>query len=142
MLGLERVPLVVKVFVFAPQRARLGKAVEQLALFVDREERLVIVRPVEIDERSAQRVEHGQRCGAGVDELPVGPGAGEGPLEDELVAVARLHALCFEPAVELRVLGKLEDGFHRAAVGAGADEALVGAFAQDQLERAENDRLA
>ena len=41
----------------------------------------------------------------------------------------------------LRVL-HFEDGLHRAALRAGADQRLVRAFAEDELERADDDRLA
>ena len=45
-------------------------------------------------------------------------------------------------AVERAAFLHVETGFHRARVRPGADEALVGALAQEQLQSADDDRFA
>ncbi len=135
------------------------------------EQRLVVVRPVDVHEPFADGRQAVQRGGRAVDELAVGAGAGEGAFQDELILFARLEAVLVqegsqrgrsadfqtgEPGVFARnapgqssalrrpgeQLCHVEHRLHRAAILAAADERAVGAFAEDEVERADDDGLA
>ena len=86
---------------------------------------------MEVHEAVAEQLEHGECGRAAVDELAIRAGGGKDALQNELRVFARLHALFFEPRVEGRVVLHGEDRLDRAALGAGADERLVRAFAED-----------
>ena len=49
---------------------------------------------------------------------------------------------CPRAARRARRIFHVEDGFHRARIRPGADEALVRALAQEQLQRAQDDGFA
>src|SRR5208282_1514181 len=95
--------------------------------------------------------------------------AGECAFEDELIILARLKAVVFEEGSERRrfiirlpltpalspllrrgaremyvgeKVGDIEDGLNRAAFLAAADKPTVGAFAEDEVERADDDGFA
>jgi hypothetical protein len=75
------------------------------------------------------------------------PGAGERAFEDELVFLARFQAVFVQKALFQRRAGRREtrhvkDGLDGAAFLAAADERAVGAFAEDEVERADDDGLA
>src|SRR6187455_865810 len=86
--------------VFFPQRASHGKSVEQIELLRVGEERLVIVRAVQVHESVPELLEHGERRCAAVDELPVRARRGEDAFQDQLRTFARLHALFLELRVD------------------------------------------
>jgi len=103
----------------------------------------VVVRAVDVDEPLAGARERLQRGRGAVDELAVGSRGGEHALEEELSLVARFDAVF----VEERSQGSLElphvnGGFDRAALFAATDERAVGALAQDEIERADEDGFA
>ena len=79
------------------ERTELAKGIEQFRLLVVRQQRLVIVRTVHIDEPVAERLQYLQRHGAAIDELPVRTRGGHGALKQKSAAVARLRAR-FAPA--------------------------------------------
>jgi hypothetical protein len=58
--------------------AEPGEGVQNVQLAGRMQERLMLVRPVHIDQFLAQRGEHLERGGGTVDELAIGPGSGEG----------------------------------------------------------------
>ncbi len=66
----ERLPAAKSILAGALQRLRVGKAVEQGELAFRGEERLVIVRPMQIDQLVADRLEQGERGRGAVDEMP------------------------------------------------------------------------
>ena len=107
------------------------------------EERLVLVRAVDVHQPLAEGGEDVQGRGRAVDELPVGAGAGEGALEDELVVFARFQAVVFQKGFQRGLeAGDVEDRFDRATVAAAADEGAVGAFAQGEVQGADEDGFA
>ena len=128
--------------VFLPQRVGSGEGVEQVELPGVGEQRLVVVRPVQVHEPVAEQLQHGERGRAAIDELAVRAGGGKDALQNELRVLARLHALLFEPRVQARVVAYREDRLDRAALRAGADERFLRPLAEDELERANDDRLA
>ena len=84
-----------------------------------------------------------QRGRRAVDELAVGPGGGERALEDELVFLARFKAVFLQKVFQRRAeFFHIEHGFDRATFLAAADERAVGAFAEHEVERADDDGLA
>ena len=71
------------------------------------------------------------------------PGAGEGPLEDKLVVFAGLEAVFLEKGPDGGLKAAyVEEGLDGATVGPAADEGAVGAFAEDEVEGADEDGLA
>ena len=71
------------------------------------------------------------------------PGGGESAFEDELIFFARFQAVFFEKDVEWRAeFRDIKHGFNRTTVAAAADERAVGAFAEDEVERADDDGFA
>ncbi len=74
--------------------------------------------------------------------MPVRAGGGEDALHDQLRLLARLDALLFELRVQRARVLDFEDRLDGAALRAGADERLVRALAEDELERADDDRFA
>ena len=91
-----------------------GEVVEEVELPIVREERLVIVRAVEVDEEIAEGAEDGEGGGGGVGELAIGAGGGEGALEDEGAVLAGLGAVFLEAGVHGGGVVELEDGLDRA----------------------------
>ena len=79
---------------------RVAEGVEQAELPFRAEQRLVIVRPVQIYEQVAELLEHGQRRRRAVDELPVSPRLREGAFDDEIALDATLQAVPVEFGVE------------------------------------------
>ena len=103
----------------------------------------MIVGAVHVHEVLADGTEERERGGRAVDELAVGAGGGEGALEDELRAFAGIDAVFFEQGGEFGADGgEIEHGLDGATVRAAADELAVGAFAEDEVERADDDGFA
>ncbi len=103
----------------------------------------MVVRAVHIHEPFANRRENIQRGGRAVDELAICSGAGERAFEDELIFFARLKAVLFQKTFQRRAeFFHVEHGLDGATVAAAADERAVSAFAEDEVERADDDGLA
>ena len=97
----------------------------------------MVVRTVNIDQPFAQRAECLQRGRRAIDELLVRAGIGEGPLEHELAVFAWLQSVLIEEGSQRRLeFAHVKDGFHRTAVRATANERAIRAFAEDKIERA------
>ena len=64
------------------------------------QQRLMVVRAVDVHEPFADGGERGERGRRTVDELAVRAGAGECPFEDKLVLLARFEAVRFEKLLE------------------------------------------
>ena len=102
----------------------------------------MIVRPMQVHEPVAEILEH-RKCGrAAIHELPVRPRCGEDALDQELAVFARLDALLFELRVEGTRFADFEDRLDRAGLGAGPEQGFIRPVAQDELERAHDDRFA
>ena len=107
------------------------------------QQRLVVVRAVHVHEPFADVSERGERGRRTVDKLAVGSGGGERAFKDKLIFLARFEAVFFEKIFQRRAkFFYIEDGLDRAAFLAAADERAVGAFAEDEVERADDDGFA
>src|ERR1039458_5834127 len=103
----------------------------------------MIVRAVYVHEPFANAGKRGERGRRTVDELAVRSRAGERALEDELIIFARFKAVLFQKTFQRRAkFFHIEHGLDGAAFFAAADERAVGAFAEDEIQRAEDDGLA
>ena len=122
----------------------LGAAVgvEQIELAFGAEQGLVVVRAVQVHEQVAELLEDREGGRRTVDELPVAARRREGAFDDQVALHATFQAVFLEFGVERAAIVHVETRFHGAGVRAGADEALVGAFAQEQFQRAQDDGLA
>ncbi len=101
------------------------------------------MRAVHVHEPFADGGENVQRGGRAVDELAVRARAGEGAFQDELMIFAGFETILVKQAPQGRFeFCDIEDGFDGATVAVAADERAVGAFAEDEVERADNDGLA
>jgi hypothetical protein len=119
----------------------MGVGIEHGELAVLREQRLVLVRPVQVDEEAPERLQQREGAGRAIDELLV-PRA-EDPLHHERVPLAGFEASVLEEGVDLvEVRVELEDRLDRTEALAGADEVVVGPLAEDELERTDDHRLA
>ena len=89
-------------------RFRVAEGVEQIELPLGAQERLVVVRAVQVDEQVAELLEHGERRRRAVDELPVAARLGEGALDDEIALDAAFQAVFFEFGVERAAIVHVE----------------------------------
>jgi len=98
---------------------------------------------VHVHEPFADGCEDVQRRRRAVDELAVCAARYKSALEDELIVFARFEAVFLEKRFQRRTeFGDIEGGFDGAAFFAAADERAVGAFAEDEIERADDDGFA
>ena len=102
----------------------------------------MIVRAVQVHEQVAQLLEDGQGGRRAVDELPVAARLGEGALDDQSAVHAAFETVFVELRIERAAVVHIEGSLHGARVSAGADEGLVRALAEQELERAEDDGFA
>ncbi len=101
----------------------------------------MVVRPVQIDQLVAETLQHRERGRRAIDELPICARRRKASFHDQL-ALARLDARVAQLTIELFQLGPFEDCFDGANIGSGANQRLVGSFAEEQLQRADDDRFA
>src|SRR5207245_3122318 len=102
------------------------------------EQRLVVVRAVDIDEPFAERGEDIQRGGRAVDELAVQAIRGERSLQQELAVLTRFKTVFVEKSLDWRAeLGDIKNRLDRAGIAAAADQRSVRAFAEHQIQRAD-----
>ena len=118
-------------------------SVENLELPRGLEQRLVVVRAVDVHEPFADGGEHVERGRRAVDELPVAARGRKTALEEELIFLARLDAVLVEVRVKcFAKAGDLDYCLDRAVVVAVPDEGAVGPLAEHEAKRADEDRLA
>ena len=121
----------------------IAKGVQNRKLAGGVQERLVLVRAVDIHQPLAQGGEDAQRRWGAVDELAVRARAGEGALQEELVVRARFKTVLLQERLERRAeAGDVEGGLDRATVAAAANEGAVRPLAQGEVEGANEDGLA
>ncbi len=120
---------------------RAGEGIEQLQLFLRREQRLVIVRPVKIDQFVPELFQDRQCGGRAVDELAVGAAAGKRALENQL-ALASFDAGFDQLRIQLLQVRSGENCFDCAHFRSCADEGFVRPFAEQKLQCADDDRFA
>src|SRR6185503_2749937 len=114
------------------QRLQAPERIENRQLPLRVQERLVLVRPVNVDEPFADARERLQRRGGAVDELAVRACGSEHALEQELSVVTRFDAALVQEGGQRRpYFPHIEGGLDRAAVFAAAEERAVGALPQD-----------
>ena len=119
------------------------EGIEDGELFGGMQQGLVIVRAVHVHQPLADGGERGEGRGRTIDELAVGARIGECALEDKPMVVAGLQAVFIEKAFQRSAqLLHVEHGLDGATVAAAADEGTIGAFAEDEVERADDDGLA
>ena len=75
------------------RRAQVPERVEDLQLFGRMQQRLMVVRPVNIDQPLTQRAEKIESGWGPIHELPIGAASGEGALEQKLIVCARLKSI-------------------------------------------------
>ena len=119
----------------------MREAIEQRQLSLRRKKRLVIVRSVQIDQFVAKTFQHRERGRRAIDELAVAAAGGKRALDNQLVR-ARLHSRFLELRIQFREIFAGKNRFDRARFRAGADERFVRALAEEQLQRADDDRFA
>lgn len=103
----------------------------------------MFVGTVEIHEEVSQGGQGGESGGRTVDELPVGTCGCERSPQHEKPLQTGVETVVGQQSVD----GPLgmpcgEHGLHRTQVGPGTNGAAIGAFAEDQLDRAEDDGFA
>ena len=124
-------------------RLEIAESVENRKLAAGVQEGLMIVRAVDINEPLPERSQDSECGGGAVDELAIGAGGGEGAFEDELIVFGWFETVFFEEGFEGGAkFCDVKDGFDGATVAATANECAVGAFAEDEIERADDDGLA
>ena len=112
---------------------RPREAVEDVQLAGRLEERLVIVRAVQVHQVGAQTLEQRQRDGGIIHEsLPAARGL-DRAAQNEQAVVAWLQAGVGEDIVDHLRFGELKRGLHDALGFAGADGGCIGTFAQQQI---------
>ena len=74
--------------------------------------------------------------------MAVGAGGSERALEDELMILAGFEAVFVEEGGKSREFHSAEDCFDGAALRTAADEGAIGAFAEDEVECADDDRFS
>ncbi|MNE31463.1 hypothetical protein D3C80_1250330 [compost metagenome] len=138
MAGLS--PALRRQLYLAGQVGGAGELVEQAAMSVGFQQRLVFMLAVNVDQQLTQGLEVAQRAGRAVDVAARTTFGGDDPAQDAR-AVAVEIALG-QPGLGLRDIGQVEGGEDVGLVGAGAHHATVGAVAQGQAEGVEHDRFA
>ena len=122
------------------ERAEAAEGVERRAMRGGVEQALRLELPVDLDQRRAQRAEKPHRTGLVVDECAAAPVRPDDTAQDEL-------ALGIEPLLGRDRAGGMvrrdvEDGRDAGALRARAHHRRVGARAEGEAERVEQDRLA
>ena len=103
----------------------------------------MIVRPVHIDEPFAECRENVERRWRTIDELAIGSVGGKSSLEHELIFFARFQAVFFQEIFKRRAqLFCVENGFDGTIIAAAANQSAVGAFAENEIERADDNGFA
>ena len=107
------------------------------------QQRLMIMRTMHVHQPFADVAQRGQRSRRTIDELTVRARVGKRPFKHKLMLLTR-----FQPVFLQKIFDRgaqffdVEDRFHRATLLAGADQRPIRPFAQHQIQRPQNDRLA
>jgi len=106
-----------------------------------RQQRLVVVRPMKVDEPITDLLQDSHSCLRSIDELAIGSRARINPFEKELTTLAWVDSLVFENPIDTGALTEFEGSLNRALIGASPDQRFVRTLAEHQLQRAENYRF-
>src|SRR6266481_4035545 len=98
----------------------------------------MIMRSVEVNQIVTKLLEIPQGGGRSIDELTIGSGKRKAAFQNQIVA-ARFDSRFLEMRIPFREIIALENCLDRAHLRSSPDQRLVGAFAKQQLERADND---
>ena len=124
-------------------RLQPAKRVQNQQLPGRMQQRLMIVRPMHIYQPFADAAQRRQGSRRAIDELTVRARVGKRPFEHKLMLLARLQPV-FLPIIFDRgaQFFNVEDRFHRTAFLPGPNQRPIRPFAQHQVQRPQNDRLA
>src|ERR1043166_3662761 len=96
-----------------------------------------------IDQPLAQLAEEVQRRRGTIDELAVRARPGEGPFQQKLLVFARLQSILIQELSQRNLEpGNVKHCLDGAIVAATANERAVSPLAENQVERANQDRFA
>lgn len=118
------------------------ESVEEVELAGGMEKGLVVVGAMQIDEEGADAFEEGERGGGVVDEGLGAAGSLDDAPQDQLAVFAGVQACVGQDGVNGLGVREAENGFDDALGFAGADGGGVGAFAEEQIESADEDGFA
>src|SRR5207245_4850920 len=99
---------------------------------------LMIVRSVEVNQIVTKLLESPQSGGRSIDELAIRSGKRKAAFQNQIVA-ARFDSRFLETRIPFREIIALKNCLNRAHIRSSPVQRLVGAFAEQQLERADND---
>ena len=122
------------------QLAGAGIGIQQAAVGIGLEQRLVFVLAVDVDQQFAERLEVALRTRRAIDVGARATFSGDDPAQDARAVL--LQVALAQPGLGFGNLRDVEAGENVRLVGTGAYHAAVGAIAQRQAERVEHDRLA
>src|SRR5262249_28284221 len=100
-----------------------------------------LVLTVKLDQQLAQTLEKSYRCGGVIDEDPMSTGTPELPLDDQLLILEAMPGFVEQRGNRSR-RSYLEEGFDHRAVLSGPDQIGLGARADDEEDRVDQDGLA
>ena len=94
---------------------------------------------MQIHQQIPKLPQQGERARGAVHKLLARAASGYRALDDQRPFLAGLGAAFLEHAMHTRVFGDLKKSLHRAGISTRADERLLGALAEQQFHRAEDD---
>ena len=100
----------------------------------------MIVGPVQINQIVTKFFEICQGSGRAVDELTIVPLTRKTSFQNQ-IAIARLNSRFLETPIPFCTIIALKNCFYRARLRSGAKKRFVSALAEQQLERANDDRF-
>src|ERR1700737_5161014 len=106
-----------------------------------RQQRLMVMRAMKVDQAIANLPEDSHGCLGAVDELPIGSGDRIDSLQQKLTIFARLNSLLFQKRMEPGNFINFKRGLNRALISASPNQSLIPAFSKHQFQRAENNRF-
>ena len=98
----------------------------------------MIVRSVEVNQIVTKLLEIPQGGRRSIDELAISSGKRKAAFQNQ-IGVAWFDPRFLETRIPFREITAVKNCLDRAHVRASPDQRLVGAFAEQQLERADND---
>ena len=98
----------------------------------------MIVRSVEVNQIVTKLLEIPQSGGRSIDELAIGSGKRKAAFQNQ-IGITWFDSRFLETRIPFREIIALENCLDRAHLRSGPDQRLVRAFAEQQLERADND---
>ena len=128
--------------ILRPHVLDAGKFVQHVELPLPGIQGLMIVRPVQIDQKLAEALQHLNRHRRAVHELLVRTAGADGAFDQQFPVLAGLQSRLIEHRVDFPRVFQVKTRLHRAGVLPVADEAAVRPLTQDQLQSAHDDRLS